>query len=103
MPFGPTSQVVSAHTNLTQICFGARKTELSYNKGYQCKKESVQNMRDKEEDAFQKLDFRAKLRGVFRSKTSYHFFDRVSDVATHGSQEFLNWVIGSSGECFTIK
>lgn len=48
----------------------------------------------KEEDAFHKLDdYKAKLRGVFKSNWSL-FIVQVSDAATHGSQEFLSWVNG---------
>lgn len=50
-------------------------------------------MRDKEEDMFQKADdVRAKLRGFFPDQKSVTFIVRVSDVVTHGSQKFLNWV-----------
>lgn len=84
--------------NQTQVCFGARNTELCLNKGYQhklyCKHSLFIIWGAKEEDAFRKPDdFRAKLRGVFRSKIGYHILS-ASGAASRGSQEFLRWVNG---------
>jgi len=84
--------------NQTPICFGARKTELYLNKGYQCKlyyKQVCLKCGGKEEDAFQKPDdVRAKLGEVFPSRNWLLFIVRVPDVSPHGSWEFLSWVNG---------